>query len=175
MLHLIPAPFHRMGLRLAHALRKQWWRLRNPRLHGCRVLAFDSEGRVLLIRHSYGSGKWMAPGGGLARGEDPVTAGVRELREETGCTLDQAFELMLSEEPLHGATNAVHIVAGETTDAPCADGREVIEARFFPADDLPDHMPQPLRADMAGWITAAKAGRPADPARAPAPPPAPTG
>jgi 8-oxo-dGTP pyrophosphatase MutT (NUDIX family) len=138
------------------------------------VLAFDSEGRVLLIRHSYGSGKWMAPGGGLARGEDPVAAAVRELREETGCKLDQAFELILSEEPLHGATNAVHIVAGETADAPCADGREVIEARFFSDDDLPDHMPPQLRADMAGWITAAKAGRQASPAPLPAPPPAPT-
>ena len=74
MLHLIPAPAHRTVLRIAHGLRLRWWRMRKPRLAGCRVLALDREDRVLLVRHSYGSGKWMPPGGGLTRGEDALAA-----------------------------------------------------------------------------------------------------
>jgi 8-oxo-dGTP pyrophosphatase MutT (NUDIX family) len=175
MLHLIPAPVHRSALRLAHALRKRWWRIRKPRLSGCRVLALDGEGRVLLVRHAYGSGKWMAPGGGLSRREAPLAGALRELREETGCKLEDAFELTLSEEPLQGATNAVHVVAGWTRDVPYVDGREVIEARFYPSDALPDDMPPLLRARLPEWIRAATAGRRADPARSPAPLRVPTG
>jgi 8-oxo-dGTP pyrophosphatase MutT (NUDIX family) len=175
MLRLIPAPVHRTALRLAHALRKRWWRIRKPRLNGCRVLALDGEGRVLLVRHAYGSGKWMAPGGGLSRREAPLAGALRELREETGCTLANAFEVTLSEEPLQGAVNAVHVVAGWTCDVPRADGREVIEARFYPPGALPENMPPLLRAELPGWVRAATAARPGDPARSPARLRAPTG
>lgn len=175
MLHLIPAPAHRIVLRLAHGTRRRWWRLRKPRLAGCRVLAFDGEGRVLLVRHSYGSGKWMPPGGGLERGEDAVEAARRELLEETGCTLEWAMQLELAEELLHGAENAVHVVAGLTRDNPRADGREIVEAAFFAAAALPDFMPAMFRTRLPDWLTAATAGRPEDAAFPPSGPRAPTG
>ena len=175
MLYLIPAPAHRIVLRLAHRLRLRWWRLRKPRLAGCRVLALDSEGRVLLVRHAYGSGKWMTPGGGLRRGEDALAGGQRELLEETSCTLEFAVPLDLLEEQLNGAVNAVHIVAGLTLDSPIADGREIIEARFFALHALPEAMSPILREQLPEWITAATAGRLLDAAAVPSPPPAPTG
>lgn len=172
MLHLIPAPLHRAGYRLAHALRKRWWRIRKPRLVGCRVLAFDAEGRVLLVRHSYGTGKWMPPGGGIGRGETPVAAAVRELREETGCSLHEASQIALVEEGLHGTGNLVHVIAGRGEGRLAPDGREVIEAAFFAMDDLPDFMPLRLRSSLPEWVKAAKADRPADPDRPPVPLPA---
>ncbi|MBW8752770.1 MAG: NUDIX domain-containing protein [Sphingomonadales bacterium] len=156
MLHLIPRPLHRAAYRLAHALRKVWWRLARPRVAGCRVLAFDGEGRVLLVRHSYGTGNWMAPGGGLRRGEDPLRAGPRELREETGCGLAGVWPVALVEEPLKGATNVVHVVAGSAIGAPVPDGREVIEAAFFAPEALPARMSDLLRRDLPGWLTLAR-------------------
>ncbi len=174
MLHLIPAPAHRAALRLAHGIRLRWWRLRKPRLGGCRILALDSAARVLLVRHSYGSGQWMPPSGGMERGEDAVAAARRELLEETGCRLEWAARLDLVEERLHGAGNSVHIVAGLTLDAPRADDREIVEAAFFAVDALPDLMPAALRAQLPGWITAAIAARPPDAVQAPAAHPAPT-
>ena len=162
MLYLIPAPAHRIVLRLAHGLRRRWWFVRRPRLSGCRVLAFDVHGRVLLVRHSYGSGKWMPPGGGVGRGEDPIAAAQRELLEETGCILEWAAHIELSEEVLNGAGNAVHVIAGDTLDLPLADGREIVEAQFFAPTDLPDAMPRLFRARLPEWITAAIAARPAD-------------
>ena len=175
MLHLIPASAHRAALRLAHAVRRGWWRLGRPRIAGCRVVALDALGRVLLIRHSYGSDRWMPPGGGLARGEDPVAAACRELLEETGCRLGGAQLLVAVEERLHGADNRVHVVAGWTADLPVADGREIIEAAFFAVDDLPANMPPSMRARLPGWITAATAGRHLDGAEHPSRPRAPRG
>ncbi|MCW1430319.1 NUDIX domain-containing protein [Novosphingobium sp. JCM 18896] len=156
MLHLIPrllpASLHRTAYRLAHALRRLWWRLRRPRIYGCRVLALDDLGRVLLVRHSYGSTKWMAPGGGLRRGEDSLHAAVRELGEEVGCRLEGAWLLAVVEEPLSGATNVVHLVAGRLAGTPKPDGREIVEAACFAPDALPASMPELLRRELPGWL-----------------------
>ena len=156
MLHLIPRRLHRSAYRIAHGLRLVWWRLRRPRIHGCRVLAFDAEGRVLLVRHSYGSTRWMAPGGGMKAGEDPLLAAARELGEEVGCALAGAWLLAVVEEPLSGATNVVHIVAGTLVGAPQPDGREIVAAGCFAAEALPADLPQTLRRDLPAWLERAR-------------------
>ncbi len=150
-LYLIPAPLHRAALKVAHALRKQWWRLRRPRVIGCRVLALDEAGRVLLIRHSYGSGRWMPPGGGVGRNEPVIAASVRELREETTCVLKQAREVATIVEDLFGAGNQVHVIAGRVAGEARADGREVIEARFFPLDRLPQDIAGKFLEEIPVW------------------------
>ena len=159
MLHLIPAPLHRAGLNLAHAMRIRWWQWRKPLLIGCRVLAFDDAQRVLLIRHSYGSGRWMLPGGGVDRGEDPLAAGIRELAEETGCALHDPILFGQVEEPLHGTTNRVHLVTGTASGIVRGDGREVIEATFFALDALPPDLSYLVDRYLADWVTAATAAR----------------
>lgn len=173
MLHLIPRPIHRQALRIVHGLRKRWWRLARPEVIGCRVLAFDHDDRLLLIRHSYGSQLWMAPGGGMHRGEDPLLAAGREFSEELGCPLEDAVLLDVVTEDLHGARNVVHVVAGTIGGTPAPDGREVIDTALFAAGELPKDMPRILRANMPEWIRGATAARhwpgAADPARPPAP------
>lgn len=159
MLHLIPAPLHRAGLTLAHAVRIRWWQWRKPLLIGCRVLAFDDAQRVLLIRHSYGSGRWMLPGGGVDRGEDPLAAGIRELVEETGCGLRDPMLFGQVDEPLYGTTNRVHLITGTTTGMVQGDGREVIAAEFFALDALPDDLSYLVDRYLAQWVTAATAAR----------------
>jgi 8-oxo-dGTP pyrophosphatase MutT (NUDIX family) len=39
---------------------------------------------ILVLKGWYGSNKWMLPGGGMHKGEQPAEAAVRELEEETG-------------------------------------------------------------------------------------------
>lgn len=156
MLHLIPAPLHRLGLRAAHAIRRRWWRIAQVQLEGCRVLAFDASGRVLLIRHSYGSGSWLLPGGGIARGEAPLLAAQRELVEETGLALIAPRCLAVLDEPLYGTINRVHLFTGIGQGALCCDGREVIEARFFAPGDWPDKLSPQLARHLAGWLELAQ-------------------
>ncbi len=149
---LLPAPLHRRGLRLAHALRIVWWRVRRPLVIGCQVLAVNAQGEVLLVRHSYGSPLWMLPGGGLARGETPIAAALRELAEETACTLIRPVAVAVTRRPWHGTTNLQHVIVGATTDTPRADGREIIAARCFAPDALPpDCVPQ-LAERLGEWL-----------------------
>src|SRR5690606_8180249 len=61
MLHLIPAPLHRLLYRIADRLRRQWWKVRRPTRNSVLVIAFDGAGRVLLVRHSYGPPVWALP------------------------------------------------------------------------------------------------------------------
>lgn len=41
------------------------------------------EGKLLLVQTWLGAGHWGTPGGGSEKGEDMLTAAIRELREET--------------------------------------------------------------------------------------------
>lgn len=153
LLNRLPPELHRRLYRMAHAARRLVWRIWRPRVQGVRVLALDGAGRVLLVRHSYGSPKWMPPGGGLGRREDPLAAGMRELVEETGMTLGAARYAMSVTEDLQGASNVVHIVIGEAHGMLGIDGREIVEAAFFALDDLPAAMPAGLAEGLARWLS----------------------
>lgn len=150
--HLLPAPLHRLGLRVAHATRICWWRLRRPLLVGCRVLAVNPLGEVLLVRHSYGSRSWALPGGGVARGEAPIAAATRELAEETACRLTHPLAIAITRKRWHGALNEVHVIAGHTPDTPRPDGREIVAARCFAPAALPQDISPGLKKDIQAWI-----------------------
>lgn len=154
MLRLIPRPLHRAAYIVAHELRRRWWRLAKPQLVGCRVLAFDEAGHLLLVRHSYGSRRWMLPGGGVAAKESPLTAALRELVEETDCVLLDARSVAMVDEPLYGTTNRVHVIGGRVRGVPRCDGREVIEAAFFDPADLPHDMAPALQRSLPDWVAA---------------------
>jgi 8-oxo-dGTP diphosphatase len=105
----------------------------------------DAGGRVLLahIAPSVGVGDvWTLPGGGLAFGEAPATACIRELREETGYigevvrlldVSDRLFEPAAGGERLHAirVVYLVRIVGGELRDEP--DGSTDRAEWFTPA------------------------------------------
>ncbi len=152
LLGLLPPVLHRMALRRAHGLRKLWWTWRKPQVAGVRILALDSEGRVLLVRHSYGPTCWMPPGGGLHGDEDPIPAAARELSEELGCTLDAPRVAAVMLDSLHGAGNRVHVVVGWCQGDPAPDLREITHAGFFAPDALPEDLGKGLARNLPLWI-----------------------
>ena len=129
-----------MALRVAHRLRGQVRRWLKPNLSGVSLIAIDGEGRVLLVRHSYGSGAWSLPGGGLKRNEDPEAGMRRETREELGCELLVLEPLAPFGETLSGAPHVAYLFVGQLAGQPLPDGREILEARFFALDALPAPM-----------------------------------
>lgn len=139
MLHLIPAPLHRALFRVGHGLRKIFLRHIAGEVHGCCIIGRDDTGAILLVRHSYGPPVWSFPGGGMRRGEDPEAAAHRELAAELGCTLHQPVHIGLQQNRYLGSTNHVSVFTGLVRGKPTPDMREVVEARFFALDSLPEN------------------------------------
>lgn len=149
----IPASLHRALYRVAYRVRG-WMRrtLRLP-IHGVGAILRDGEGRILMVRHSYGAPGWTLPGGGHARREDPEQAVRRELREELGIEID-ALELIATlEERLSGAPHKASLFAGIALGEPRPDGREVIAARFFASGEIPEGLSAPTRLRLDIWLT----------------------
>ncbi|MFN6936158.1 MAG: NUDIX domain-containing protein [Tsuneonella sp.] len=151
MFYLIPRPLHRAALRVAHNLRHRWRKFAKVRLAGVSVFVTDMDGRLLLVRHSYGPGGWALPGGGMGRNEDPIDAARREVREEVGCTLDQIRILDSIQETISGSPHTAWLAAGVTQDRPQPDRREVIDARFFPLHSLPEPLTVLTRKRIDAW------------------------
>ncbi|MGB3167685.1 MAG: NUDIX domain-containing protein [Alteraurantiacibacter sp.] len=131
MFHLIPPPAHRLGLRVAHAIRRRFRRWAKPHVAGVSVLLHNGDERVLLVRHSYGPEGWAMPGGGLKSGEDAAEAARREMREELAVELDGLELLDQIEEILSGAPHTAHVYTAQPRGEVRVDGRELLEARWF--------------------------------------------
>jgi ADP-ribose pyrophosphatase YjhB (NUDIX family) len=104
------------------------------------VAAGDGPDRLVLLRQPHRGG-WGLPAGLLKKHEQPVVGAARELFEETGVRVDPA-------DMTAGSPNAIIHVVGvvdtiffasvpASTTPLVVDGAEVLEAAWFPVDDLP--------------------------------------
>jgi 8-oxo-dGTP pyrophosphatase MutT (NUDIX family) len=152
MFHLIPPPLHRLMLRAAHRCRNWVRGAFKRRLEGASLVGHDAAGRVLLVRHSYGSGQWSLPGGGCRKNEEPAETIRREIREELGLELVNLEKIALLEEVLSGAPHTAHIFAAELTGEPVPDGREIVAVCFFARDALPPGLSKLTTARLAYWL-----------------------
>jgi len=155
MLHLIPAPLHRMLYRVAYTLRRRWWRVRKPRRSSVVVVAFDGQERVLLVRHSYGPPAWLLPGGGMNRREQPEQAAAREIREELGCGLAQLTAVDAGEQRIAGSLDMQHILTASLVGEPVPDMREIVAIGLFDPGSLPESCGRRTRH----WVVRAVAVR----------------
>jgi ADP-ribose pyrophosphatase YjhB (NUDIX family) len=108
-----------------------------------------SEGRVVLVRHTYAPG-WYLPGGGVERGESAAEALEREVREEAGARLTAGPRLFgLYRNAAADPRDHVALYVCEAFEAIPDASRprgEIAECDAFPVDALP---PDVTRATVA--------------------------
>lgn len=108
-------------------------------------IVLDDQHRVLLLRHRFWkSAAWGLPSGYAQRCERLEDALAREVREETGYHIDTpALVRVASGFRLWVEVTYRAQISGGTERL---DGREILAARFFAADELPDTLPPEHRA-----------------------------
>jgi ADP-ribose pyrophosphatase YjhB (NUDIX family) len=107
---------------------------------GAACAIIDGDGRVLLVRHTYGRLNWELPGGLGEAGEAPDETALRELLEETGLRgeLDRLTGVYL--EPGHDFGPMLHFVFRCRLPeglAPTPTSGEISDAGYWPVDRLP--------------------------------------
>jgi 8-oxo-dGTP diphosphatase len=131
--------------RLPHPVRRRLVRLLVPKyLVGAVTIIRDSEaaepGRLLLLRQPPGRG-WGLPAGLLKKAEAPVVGAARELAEESGVVIaPDDLTPAVPNAIVHpkGWVDTVFMGSVPAATTPLVvDGGEVLEARWFPLDDLP--------------------------------------
>lgn len=138
---------------VAYRMRRRLLAVVGWRTGGVKVMVFNREGGLLLVRHIYGrSDLWMLPGGGVGRREAPVAAAVRELAEETGCVLQEPVASGVFAAHAEGRRDVVHLFRGTTADQPRVDGVELAEARFFAIGELPESVSPATMRRIEEWL-----------------------
>lgn len=128
----------RLPLDLLYRIRKRTLALLRIRTRGVKVMLFDDGGALLLVRHGYGrSDLFELPGGGIRPFEGPTAAARREISEELGCGIEDIRFVSTHVSRAEGRRDTIQLFAGRPDSPPVPDGRELIEARFFPLDALP--------------------------------------
>lgn len=99
-----------------------------------------SDGRVLLVRHSY-KPRWATPGGFVNRHEEPAVAAAREAMEEVGLAIEMTSEPTVVIDPQSRQVDVVfraRPAPGADPDdvRPCSS--EIVEVRWFASTDLPE-------------------------------------
>ncbi|HET7572956.1 MAG TPA: NUDIX domain-containing protein [Gaiellaceae bacterium] len=138
-------------------------------------LVRDDEGRVLLVRSSFG--RWTLPAGAVDPGETPAEAAVRETREEAGVEVE-----LISLAGVFGGYPHFRIVYPNGDEAawvtslfearivagtPEPDGDEVVEVRWATLDEARDLGVHPATLHM---LESVAAGRTFDPPASPSTP-----
>lgn len=122
----------------AYPLARLWWKLTAPVKIGVRAVVLDSHGRVLLVRHAYGSEGWGFPGGGPGRLEPLEDTARREVWEETGvrCRVERLLGVYDSFHEGKSDHVALFVCTAETGE-PRPVSAEILETAFFSQDALP--------------------------------------
>ena len=124
--------------KVATPIKKFYYFVFRPKTNGVKMIAINKD-RILLLRIDYGSKKWTIPGGMVDRGEDGKEAARREIKEESGLEVGEIeFVGSLYSEQEFKRDTVKYFVAKTDNDDLTIDDEEIIDARWFAFDELPD-------------------------------------
>lgn len=107
--------------------------------YGANTIIFDDQGRILLVKHTYGRKSWHLPGGGAEANESVVETAVRETYEETGLQVVATHITGIYYDPGQDFLILVFLCRSSNGrfEPLCPDLRKISECAFWPLDALP--------------------------------------
>jgi ADP-ribose pyrophosphatase YjhB (NUDIX family) len=138
--------------RVADRARRVVWRVFGPRTVGVRGLVIDADGRVLLVRHTYGRAYWHLPGGGVKRRESLVAGLHRELREEAGVIVTGPVTLLGTYSSLtEGKSDHISVFEVARYVRQQSASGEISDIALFAPGDLPEDTSPATRRRIEEW------------------------
>ncbi|MEM9170936.1 MAG: NUDIX domain-containing protein [Pseudomonadota bacterium] len=131
-------------------LLRAYWRASRGMTLGVRVAAFDAQGRICLVRHTYTTGLHF-PGGGVERDQTLLDAAVDEFTDETGFDVEPA-DLTLIGVYLNRAFRGDHVALFRTDRVRPRGGpnpREIADVVWAEPGALPEGVTRATRARIA--------------------------
>lgn len=105
---------------------------------GAAAVIVNSNGHVLLVKHSYGRLNWELPGGGSEANESVVETAIREVREETGLQVVAQTMTGVYDDPVD---DMIHFVfrcqLRGAAATPRPDRDEITDCAYWPPEALP--------------------------------------
>lgn len=138
----LPTPVLRVAYRYGHHLARGYWRIRRPAVFGVKALLRDEQGRILLVRHTYGDrDAWGLPGGGRHGDEPAEHTATREVREEVGVEVTAWISLgEIYSEALHKRDTVTVLLGDWPGGELLLQDSELAEAAWFASDALPGRL-----------------------------------
>lgn len=125
--------------KIYNIFKKQYWKLYKPQTSGVKIMVFNSQGEILLVRIGYMHKLWVIPGGKLDRGEEPADAALRELQEEIGVQLSECKYAFSIYHEKQGKKDTIYFfeAVADIHDF-TIDDEEIIDVSWFPLHALPE-------------------------------------
>ena len=103
-----------------------------------RVIVYRDDGKILLVRSRFSRQEWALPGGGVKYNESYEQAAVREVLEEIGLKIHNLRYLGKANSHESYAKFSVRVFAAHTSDYDIKCNFEIMEARWFNMNYLPE-------------------------------------
>lgn len=150
-LRLLPRPLARFAFRATARALALYNRAFQPHVRGAGVFVRHGD-RILLVRSTYQSW-WSLPSGRVDRGEAPIAAAARELREEAGLSvspeaLTPLGDLHLEHNNIHDHVSLFELRCEREPSIAC-DGVEIAELRWASEKEL---RALKLWPPLAAWL-----------------------
>ena len=120
-------------------LNRVYWFFIRPKTRGVKVIIFNKENKILMIRLTYYPNTWTFVGGGVNKKEKPEDAILRECREEVGIELEKINFVKTLNFNHEYKKDTLYIYKTKVSDSNFViDRKEVAEANWFSLDSLPN-------------------------------------
>lgn len=124
-----------LALRAASIARAVVLRVVPLRLRAVKAVVRRPSGEVLLVRHSYGDGSWMMPGGLVRWREPPARAVAREMYEELGIAAVEWRKLADYSQRIGLTRQSVAVFGTTLQGVDISPNHEIADWSFFTVDE----------------------------------------